>query len=437
MSIGEELKNARRRAGMTQRQLADLSTVGVRTIRDLEYGRTSLPRAKTLSLLLDALRMTGKRRAELEAVARSAMVDESDGPYLPPTAAVRPIIGRERDVQAICKLLRSGDHRLIRVSGAPGVGKSRLIQEVSASAHAELSVPVVFVDLERDAVRGFVDRRAERLTEVLSGAENQLESLLADLGSSRVLLMVAGTGGRPAIEHRLWQIVSRFRDLLVVYESRRWTLVPEATNYPVSPLAVPQGSIDRSDRQRLADAPALQMLRLYDLRPNTWATSDLRTFARICCLLDGVPQALESAASWLLLYEPSELLWLARANPFQLTSSGAGSGRDLRGGFLDLIAEQADRDAALLHGLAGISRPWTVAEAVESLDTSLRPDALSIIHRLYLAGLVRLVGPDQLNEQNEAPLRMIVLNLVRHAIDIVRGSDADQRVTALERVRPI
>ena len=45
---GEVLRAARIRAGMTQEQLAGLSTVSVRAIRDLEQGRVANPRRATV-----------------------------------------------------------------------------------------------------------------------------------------------------------------------------------------------------------------------------------------------------------------------------------------------------------------------------------------------------------------------------------------------------
>jgi transcriptional regulator with XRE-family HTH domain len=49
---------------MTQRQLADLSTVGIRTIRDLESGRTERPHSVTIELLASTLGLTARPAAD-------------------------------------------------------------------------------------------------------------------------------------------------------------------------------------------------------------------------------------------------------------------------------------------------------------------------------------------------------------------------------------
>jgi transcriptional regulator with XRE-family HTH domain len=55
---------------MTQQQLADLSTISTRAIRDLERGRAQAPRNDTVRLLADALRIEGRARATFESSAR-------------------------------------------------------------------------------------------------------------------------------------------------------------------------------------------------------------------------------------------------------------------------------------------------------------------------------------------------------------------------------
>jgi transcriptional regulator with XRE-family HTH domain len=57
------------RSGVTQQQLADLSTISTRTIRDLEKGRVSHPRRETVRLLADALRVDHRARQALERSA--------------------------------------------------------------------------------------------------------------------------------------------------------------------------------------------------------------------------------------------------------------------------------------------------------------------------------------------------------------------------------
>ncbi|MEU6642790.1 helix-turn-helix domain-containing protein [Saccharomonospora sp. NPDC046836] len=67
--FGVLLRDARRRAGMTQDELAARSGVGVRTIRRLETGSGTDPRIGTVTLLADALDVTPGERRDLLAAA--------------------------------------------------------------------------------------------------------------------------------------------------------------------------------------------------------------------------------------------------------------------------------------------------------------------------------------------------------------------------------
>src|SRR5262245_36982228 len=70
-SFGALLRARRRRALLSQEQLAARAEVSERTVRDLEAGRVRSPRADTVRLLADALKLTGPERGSWFAAARS------------------------------------------------------------------------------------------------------------------------------------------------------------------------------------------------------------------------------------------------------------------------------------------------------------------------------------------------------------------------------
>ncbi|WP_329553618.1 AAA family ATPase [Streptomyces sp. NBC_00696] len=167
------LKAARRRIGVTQSQLADLSTVSVRTIRDLELDLTHNPRRETLRLLLDGLRLTGAQRAKVEkaAVGQATAGLPADS-LAPPPAVLDPTVGRERDIEALTCLIELGGHRLIRVVGMAGVGKSRLIQEVAGAVDASGRLPVVWAEPEGGPTGRPTDSLHAHIATLLRGARD-------------------------------------------------------------------------------------------------------------------------------------------------------------------------------------------------------------------------------------------------------------------------
>ncbi len=67
--FGIRLRSCRRSAGLSQQELAERSGLSVRTISDLERGRTRFPYQDSLARLADALGLRSPARAEFIAAA--------------------------------------------------------------------------------------------------------------------------------------------------------------------------------------------------------------------------------------------------------------------------------------------------------------------------------------------------------------------------------
>lgn len=117
--FGALLRSSRVRRGLTQTGLADLSTVSVRTIRDLEMGRVRRPRRDTVRLIADGLGLTGRARAQFEAAARwpGTGKDHNGFEDRDPTPAPDELIGREAELAVLPELLAAGAHRLDSLIG--------------------------------------------------------------------------------------------------------------------------------------------------------------------------------------------------------------------------------------------------------------------------------------------------------------------------------
>jgi DNA-binding SARP family transcriptional activator/DNA-binding XRE family transcriptional regulator len=66
--LGRQISAYRRRAGLTQQELADLAGMSAAGVRDLEQGRVARPRAGTMRRLVDVLRLTRLEAGELVRV---------------------------------------------------------------------------------------------------------------------------------------------------------------------------------------------------------------------------------------------------------------------------------------------------------------------------------------------------------------------------------
>jgi transcriptional regulator with XRE-family HTH domain len=397
---------------MTQGQLADLTSVSVRTIRDLELGLTRNPRRETLRLLLDGLRLTGARRAKLEhAAGGSAPETRLADELVPPPAPLGPIIGRERDIEALTRLLESQSHRLIRVVGVAGVGKSRLLQEVASLTHIGGRMPVGWIDTSAgERARQQASSLHRQLAALLRG-EDELDALADVFGGSDVLLALTDEMLSTDGENALRRLLERCPGLRVLCETRGYSRPGEATDYPLFPLGVGDGPVGL-DAFTAVENPALTLMLLARDRLAPAARSDraaLDALAGICQSLDGLPQAIASAASWLLLYEPAELWDIARTHPFRLTVPPSDDVPSLRAALTASLNSLRPRDTEVLRRLARTRRPWTISQAtVSSQDADT---TLGAIHLLCSRGLVRPA-----DHSPDGTPRFTVLNLVHHIL---------------------
>jgi tetratricopeptide (TPR) repeat protein/transcriptional regulator with XRE-family HTH domain len=136
MSFAHHLRLYRVSAGLTQETLAELSGMGVRTIRDLELGRTRHPRRASIDLLADTLRLTGESRRLFTRIAeepryRTAQDDSNAPNQLPADAS--DFTGRATHVQSVIRMLTAQRQAavVVAVSGRPGVGKTALAVHVA------------------------------------------------------------------------------------------------------------------------------------------------------------------------------------------------------------------------------------------------------------------------------------------------------------------
>ena len=139
-AFGAMLRRLRRRAGLSQQELAERAGLSLRGIADLERGAWRSPYPATVRRLVQALGLDPTDQAELlTALARDgAAPPEAHVAGLP--VALSTFVGREREVTEVRRL--QGQARLLTLTGPGGVGKTRLALQA-----ARPSTAAAFVDL--------------------------------------------------------------------------------------------------------------------------------------------------------------------------------------------------------------------------------------------------------------------------------------------------
>jgi predicted ATPase/class 3 adenylate cyclase len=314
-----------------------------------------------------------------------------------------PLIGREREVQAVSALLARDDVRLVTLTGPGGIGKTRLGLHVATELIDRFGDGVVFVGLApiRDP-----DLVAATIGQALGipdlGNRPILESITAYLRESRVLLLLDNFEQVLPAAPVVAELLASCPGLSMLVTSRAPLHLRGEQEFPVAPLALPAaGAQVLASVVATSPSVALFVQRATDVRPAFALTDQAAApVAAICRRVDGLPLALELAAARVKVLSPEALLTrLERRLP--LLTGGARdlperqrTLRDTIGWSYELLDEAEKRLFRRLSVFVGGS----TLEAVEAVcDRGDAPglDILDGITSLVDESLVRQIdGPD-------------------------------------------
>jgi transcriptional regulator with XRE-family HTH domain len=410
--FGGLLRRHRLHAGLTQQELADLSTLSVRALRDLEGGRVRHPRRDTVRLLSAALRLSGEREAAFtRAGQRAHLAAEPDAPGQPgdrggatgaaaftetplsaspeppaPPGDPTDLPGRRRELSTLVEQLARLGPGLVTVTGLPGVGKTRLIAVAVEQLRRVYGHELLWTTPEAvrsgDALAAADDRTTGRPLLVIDGCDTPPDGWGAPLAHLR-------------LRHAPYTVLATRRAPFGVAGEQTMPLAPLLPRHPAGAAA---------DPLLLLDQPAVRLFltRARLTRPGYRpAPADAERLTELCRLLDGLPRALERAADWSAIHPLSDLLGWAAEDALGLL------GPALAEQLTEVATRVPQRQAALLTLLAGDDRCWTLAELSRAAGRSRR-DLAQDLHALMLRGLLRSAGP------GEAP-GFTVPRLVVHA----------------------
>jgi predicted ATPase len=209
-------------------------------------------------------------------------------------------VGREDEIALATSLLQRPDLRLLTLTGPGGVGKTRLSIEIAAACDGQFPDGVTFVSLasiQDPAMVMMTVAAALGLEEIdRAGIDDRVAFAL---GSSRALLVVDNfehvIGAAPA----LTKVLSRCPNLKVMVTSRTLLRVEGEFAIPVPPLVLPKSKTTMSPDDWLR-VPVIRLFieRARAVEPSlTWSADDIERLVEICKRLDGLPLAVELAAT--------------------------------------------------------------------------------------------------------------------------------------------
>lgn len=256
------------------------------------------------------------------AAALAAYFPESTGLSSGIGPSPTALLGREHDIAAIHTLLAQRDLWLLTLTGAPGVGKTRLAVQVAERFEADVADGVWFIPLAPVNDPHLVVPAIVQVLGIKGGiGQGPIEMLTAYLHDKRGLLVLDN------FEHLLaaapWIVELRAaRHLKVLVTSRAPLHISGEHEFVVMPLAIPDLTRP-STAAVIAQSPAVNLFvqRTQATVPGFRLTEEnAQDVAAICARLDGLPLAIELAAARSKLFTPAALLTRLDASLTLLTS---------------------------------------------------------------------------------------------------------------------
>jgi len=211
------------------------------------------------------------------------------------------LVGRDALVVEVADLVRS--NRLVTLSGAGGVGKTRLAFEVGAGLISEFPDGVWVVELASVGDASSVTAAIATTLGILPRGDDHLIDTVADVLSNRRALVLIDNCEHvlPAVSAAISVILARSGSVRVLATSREYLWIPDETLVQVPPLALEGGVASDAVQLFVERARAVRsMFGLLD--PQTAAA-----VTEICQTLDGLPLGIELAAARMAAMSPIEV----------------------------------------------------------------------------------------------------------------------------------
>jgi predicted ATPase/DNA-binding XRE family transcriptional regulator len=327
-NFGDLLRQLRRRAGMTQTDLAAAVGYSVAMICSLEKG-SRLPDvtlvaerfAPALALQDDpalaarlfaaAASARGLRQPVSATVTRSISVafEEVEASTLLP-APPTPLIGRARDLDLICRRLAGHQGRLLTLTGAPGVGKTRLALEAAHHLAPLYTHGACFIDLSAVATIDDLPTALALAFGLELGRSAPLPQVIAHLRRKQMLVVLDNLEQLLPAAPVVSDLLAASPGVCILATSRQRLHLRQEQRFAVAPLAL-DAAVELFAACVAANDPEVHLL-----------PAQQAVVAQICRELDCLPLAIELCATHVSVYSPTALLARLRDHRLDMLTDG-------------------------------------------------------------------------------------------------------------------
>jgi non-specific serine/threonine protein kinase len=339
---------------------------------------------------------------QLTAATRQITLPRAPSALQPPSHKIG-LIGREGDVDRVSELLTT--RRVVTLRGGPGVGKSRLAEELQSRLAGEYPDGAYWVPLAQAATRGEMLSAIAACFDIRDQEADRTAGLLKKALRHLYLVLVLDNVEQLATHAQsLWEVVREARNVKILSTSQRDLGLPDEYPYLVEPLSVTDG--------QASPAVRLFMRRAERARPGFKPTSaEFDQIAEICRLREGHPYAIVLDAARLGVISVAHLLSEVRGRPEELAEEGADDaggrpfGQSVASSFrgLDVAAQRLLGRLTIFEGGASYGQVEGLGDGGGAVEPVLRS--------VYNAGFA-VTRPMRVEGQN----RYWILEPVRHIL---------------------
>lgn len=441
-SWNKQLRQERIRRNWRQQDLADQLGATVLTIQRWERGSHQPSvyfRVKLRTLL-------------------GIVIDESSTALVSPVEPIwkvptsfNSLLGREHDLEWVLEALLHSDVRLLTLCGPGGVGKTRLVLQVANEARGHFTDGVCFISLEDVSDLVLLPQViAEAFHIPDNGMQSTMERVIYWLANKHILLILDNFEHLIVSAPQIEYLLRGCPKLTIITTSREILHIINEHTFPVGPLALPDLQQSHS-LEAIAGYPSVALFveRAQASLPTFRLTPmNVPVVTQICMRLDGLPLAIELAATRIRFLSPQALL--ARLSlHFGLLTGGSRTLHPRQQTLYNTLDWSYnllnEEEKQLLRQLAVFAGGFPLA-AVESVCSQLREpgsSVLPILVSLFDKSLLQQIEGDEIIDVEPrwrllTTIRDFALERLQQAgeSEIVRHAHAVYYLLLAERLEP-